>query len=55
MICERQLSNQKQRILELRKAVTEAKQEYADSLRRLEDISEEIHMKRRMKVNHHNV
>ncbi|CAH0392535.1 unnamed protein product [Bemisia tabaci] len=50
MICERQLSNQKQRILELRKAVTEAKQEYADSLRRLEDISEEIHMKRRMKL-----
>ncbi|XP_065218338.1 SH3 domain-binding protein 5 homolog [Planococcus citri] len=45
--CETQLSAQKEKVLKLRAAITKSKNEYASSLRRLEDISEEIHLKRK--------
>ena len=45
---EAQLLAQKEKVLQLRKAISKSKNEYAASLRRLEDISEEIHLKRRM-------
>ncbi|KAI5711013.1 hypothetical protein M8J76_008273 [Diaphorina citri] len=50
-LCESQLNTQKDRVLQLREAVKAAKAQYAASLRRLEDISEEIHMRRRRESN----
>lgn len=47
MRCEGQLSAQKEKVLKLRAAIAKSKNEYASSLRRLEDISEEIHLKRK--------
>lgn len=46
MRCEAQLCAQKEEVLKLRSAISKSKNEYAASLRRLEDISEEIHLKR---------
>ncbi|KAL1462252.1 hypothetical protein WDU94_014103, partial [Cyamophila willieti] len=46
-LCEGQLNTQKARVLQLREQVKAAKAMYAASLRRLEDISEEIHTRRR--------
>uniref|UniRef100_A0A8D8RI98 SH3 domain-binding protein 5 homolog n=1 Tax=Cacopsylla melanoneura TaxID=428564 RepID=A0A8D8RI98_9HEMI len=46
-LCEGQLNTQKARVLQLRELVKAAKANYAASLRRLEDISEEIHTRRR--------
>lgn len=46
MHCEARLCVQKEKVLKLRSAISKSKNEYAASLRRLEDISEEIHLKR---------
>lgn len=45
-LCQEQLATQKCRVESLQKAVAAAKQSYADTLRNLERISEEIHCKR---------
>ncbi|XP_002734245.1 SH3 domain-binding protein 5-like [Saccoglossus kowalevskii] len=42
------LEQQKQNVVDLQKAVTDAKQQYADALRRLESISDEIHDNRKL-------
>lgn len=47
MRCEGQLGAQRDKVLKLRAAIAKSKNEYASSLRRLEDISEEIHLKRK--------
>ncbi|KAL1137610.1 hypothetical protein AAG570_009306 [Ranatra chinensis] len=48
-LCQEQLDAQKKRVEELQLAVTRAKHDYSASLRRLEAISEEIHLRRRDK------
>lgn len=45
-LCQEQLQTQKERINTLEKAVMKVKHDYAQSLKQLEIISEEIHMKR---------
>lgn len=52
MRCEAQLCAQKDKVIKLRAAITKSKNEYASSLRRLEDISEEIHLKRKRSLEH---
>jgi uncharacterized coiled-coil protein SlyX len=49
-LCESSLTAQKQRISELQAAIAKAKATYAESLRQLEAISEEIHRRRKEKV-----
>ncbi|KAG8316488.1 SH3 domain-binding protein 5 [Homalodisca vitripennis] len=49
-VCESSLAAQKQRINELQRAISAAKSQYAASLRQLEAISEEIHLRRKDKV-----
>lgn len=46
VLCYEQLKTQKDRIEQLQKAVTKVKYDYAQSLKQLEAISEEIHKKR---------
>uniref|UniRef100_A0A1B6MGM8 SH3 domain-binding protein 5 homolog n=1 Tax=Graphocephala atropunctata TaxID=36148 RepID=A0A1B6MGM8_9HEMI len=48
-VCESSLAAQKQRINELQRAISTAKSQYAASLRQLEAISEEIHLRRKDK------
>lgn len=49
-VCQSQLDAQKQRVGEIQTAIAKAKAEYAASLRQLESISEEIHLRRKYKV-----
>lgn len=49
-VCESSLAAQKQRMNELQTAISKAKAQYAASLRALEAISEEIHRRRREKL-----
>ncbi|GLV35910.1 parcas [Carabus blaptoides fortunei] len=46
-LCQDQLNTQKQRIESLQRSVSQVKFAYAQSLKKLESISEEIHQKRR--------
>lgn len=48
-VCQSQLDAQKQRVGEIQTAIAKAKAEYAASLRQLESISEEIHLRRKYK------
>jgi len=48
-VCDSSLQAQKQRILELQTAIGRAKAQYAATLRQLEAISEEIHLRRQDK------
>lgn len=49
-VCESSLAAQKQRMNELQAAIAKAKAQYSASLKQLEAISEEIHERRREKV-----
>lgn len=49
-VCQGQLNAQKRRIDQIQSEIVKAKKEYSQALRRLELISEEIHLRRRDKV-----
>lgn len=47
LLCQEQLNTQKERVESIKKEINKAKQAYAQTLKRLEQISNEIHMKRK--------